>query len=855
VGSSALSISSLGRICDAGNSGIHTVKLVSASTGADMAQGSVAVSMSGCAPGQFKYASMGNLTLQANTAYYLVSQESSDQWYDYGAVTSTSVAEINKSVYSNGASWATTGSTNTSYVPLNFIYAVIPPGPSDLTITANHSGNFLQGDAADTYTIAVGNSGASATNADVSVTLTVPSGLTATGIAGGAWACTQPAGPCTRSDALDGGASYPSLMLTVSVASNAPSNLTMTAVVSGGGETNTSNDTANDPTTVDPPSSGTNFVTGYALNSPGLRNNYSGWVGMKFTVGSSALTVSSLGRACIAGNFGVHAVKLVNASTGSDLPNGLVSLNMAGCTSGQFKYGSLGSLTLQANTSYYLVSPEISGADQWYDYGTLSTTSVATVNGSIYSNGTGWSTINTPNTSYVPVNFIYATAAPPPPPPPGPADLIIGVTHPGNFVQGDASDTYTITVGNAGGSASSGIVTVATTIPSGLIATGIAGAGWACTQPAGPCSRSDALAVGVSYPLTLTVGVASNASSPLITTAVVSGGGETNTSNDTANDPTTVDPAGGGTSSGTSFVITYALNGPAVRNNFSGWVGMKFTVGSTSLSVNSLGRMCIAGNSGTHTVKIVNASTGLDAGSVSLNMSGCTGGQFKYASVGNLTLPANTGYYLVSQETSGGDQWYDYGTLTSTPAAVVNGSVYSNGASWALISNANTSYVPLSFLYSAGPPDTTLLSGFTRNSNPRNDFTGWVGTKFTVGPANVTVHSLGRIFVAGNSGTHLVKVVLASDGSNVPGASVSLSMAGGTSEQFWYADLTAPVTLQANTTNYLVSQEQARREAWYDYGLVSPTSLAMVTNAVYFDGTKWVLVGGANYSYVPLDFK
>lgn len=853
VGSLALSVSSLGRICIAGNSGTHTLKLVNASTGADVAQGSVSVSMSGCTAGQFKYTSLGSLTLQANTAYYLVSQESSDQWYDYGTVASTSDAAVNNSVYSNGASWALSGAANTSYVPLNFVYAAIPPGPPDLTITATHSGNFVQGDAADTYTITVGNSGGSATSTAVSVTVTVPSGLTATGIAGSNWTCTQPAGPCSRSDALSGGGSYPALTLTVSVASNASSLLTTMAVVSGGGETNTSNDTANDPTTVNPPSIGTSFVTAYALNSPALRNNYSGWVGTQFTVGSSALTVSSLGRICIAGNSAAHAVKLVNATTGLDVPQGSVSLSMSGCTPGQFKFGSL-NVSLQANTAYYLVSNELSGGDQWYDYGTLTGTSVAAVNGSVYSNGTGWSTINTPNTSYVPVNFIYATAAPPPPPPPGPADLTIGVTHSGNFVQADAADTYTITVGNSGGSATSAPVSVTLTVPTGLIATGIAGAGWTCTQPAGPCSRSDALAVGVNYPLTLTVGVASNASSPLITTAIVSGGGETNTSNNSANDSTTVDPSGGGTVSGTSFVTAYALNGPSIRNNFSGWVGMKFTVGSSSLSVSSLGRMCIAGNAGTHPVKVVNATTGLDVASVSLNMAGCSGGQFKYASV-TLTLPGNTAYYLVSQETSGGDQWYDYGTLTTTSAAAVNGSVYSNGASWAVISTPNTSYVPVSFLYAAGPPDTTLLSGFSPASNLRNDFTGWVGTKFTVGSANVTVHSLGRIFATGNSGAHTVKIVLAADGSNVPGASVSLSMTGGTPGQFWYADLASPVTLQANTSYYLVSLEQAGGDAWYDYGPVSPTSLAAVNNAVYFDGTKWVSVGGANYSYVPLDFK
>ena len=78
---------------------------------------------------------------------------------------------------------------------------------------------------------------------------------------------------------------------------------------------------------------------------------------------------------------------------------------------------------------------------------------------------------------------------------------------------------------------------------------------------------------------------------------------------------------------------------------------------------------------------------------------------------------------------------------------------------------------------------------------------------------------------------------------------------GGTPGQFWYAALTSPVTLQANTSYYLVSQEVAGGDPWYDFGIVSTTSLATVNDAVYWDGSQWVLVGGVGYFYVPLDFK
>jgi hypothetical protein len=79
---------------------------------------------------------------------------------------------------------------------------------------------------------------------------TLPAGLTATSIAGTGWTCTQPAGPCTRSDALAAGAGYPPIVLTVSVAGDAAASVTNAAAVSGGGEINTGNDTAGDTTVV-----------------------------------------------------------------------------------------------------------------------------------------------------------------------------------------------------------------------------------------------------------------------------------------------------------------------------------------------------------------------------------------------------------------------------------------------------------------------------------------------------------------------------------------------------------------------------------------------------------------------------
>jgi uncharacterized repeat protein (TIGR01451 family) len=120
----------------------------------------------------------------------------------------------------------------------------------DLTINKTHSGNFVQGQSSALYSITATNSGGAPSSGTVTVTDTLPAGLTATTMSGTNWNCTLSTLTCNRSDALAAGASYPVITLTVNVASNAPTSVTNTATVSGGGETNQSNDTASDVTTV-----------------------------------------------------------------------------------------------------------------------------------------------------------------------------------------------------------------------------------------------------------------------------------------------------------------------------------------------------------------------------------------------------------------------------------------------------------------------------------------------------------------------------------------------------------------------------------------------------------------------------
>jgi hypothetical protein len=313
------------------------------------------------------------------------------------------------------------------------------------------------------------------------------------------------------------------------------------------------------------------------------------------------------------------------------------------------------------------------------------------------------------------------------------------------------------------------------------------------------------------------------------------------------------------------FVIAYGNSSP--RNDFSGFVGMSLTVGGNDLSVTALGRVCLSGNVNTHVVKLVNASNGSDVagGSASVSMAGCSAGQFVYGNLSNaVTLSSSTTYYVVSQETASGDTWYDlFGSMTVTGDAHVNGPLYSYNGAWIQNGVGTLSYVPVNFQYSVTsggggggntPPTGSgaLLASYSATAaNVRNDYSGWAGMAFTVNPSTAMVaNALGRICLSGNNGSHVVKLVNASTGQDVPASAVSVSMGGCTPGQFAYANLPNAIQLTPATTYYLVSQEMAGGDTWYDARAVTANS-ATVNGSVYSWNGAWQRNGDGSASYVP----
>jgi hypothetical protein len=642
----------------------------------------------------------------------------------------------------------------------------------------------------------------------------------------------------------------------------------------------------------------TDLVTSFTPSA--LRNDFNGWVGMRIQGGPSDLSVSELGRWVAPFNTQSHPVRLVNAATGTDVATATVATS--GQPAGAFAFTALASpVTLLANTTYYLLSQEFAGGDTWYDYNTSTvTTSDASGTGVVWATTASPSTFNAggaagmaygvPNLRYSSVNAAPAVTQ-------QPADL-------------------TVTAGNTA---------VFTAAASGVPTPTVQ---WQSKPPAGSFTDiGGATSTVLSIPAT-TVGMSGTQYQAVFSNS--SGAPATTTA-------ATLTVNASPPASGDDFVTYFSP--AALRNDFSGWVGMRIQGGATDISVKSLGRWVVAGNSQAHTVRLVNAGTGTQVATASVATSGQPAGAFAFAELGSpVTLLANTTYYLLSEEFAGGDTWYDYNTATITTSAasdtgvvwataaapnsfIAGGSsgqsfgvpnlrytttnaapaitqhpadatvtagatavftaaasgvptptvqwqskppagVFANigGATSTVLSVPNvtvgasgTQYQAV-FSNSSGPSVTTNPATLTVNAAPpaegtalvtyfspsalRNDFGGWVGMRIQVGTSDLSVSSLGRWVVAGNSQAHPMRLVTTA-GTDVATATVATS--GQPAGAFAYTALGAPVTLSANTTYYLLSQEFAGGDTWYDY------NTATITTAAASDtGVVWAMNGTPN---------
>ena len=382
----------------------------------------------------------------------------------------------------------------------------------------------------------------------------------------------------------------------MNVASNAPASVTNTATVSGGGETNLSNDATSDNTVINPAGAALMHVGGASAHpvvtnqvmtfnytpvqandalvvlvgcrSPGVTSMSLTAPGWNFTpisglVGPSGFSdfISTFGAITpntapvmftvilLSGNGNCTSndtTVMADEFSGNDITGGTTTFDAHGESLDPAAGGiCTGAPVTPANNNdaiWYGCFDNVTGVTAGYTKGQDDATGDWTEY-KILSGGFG--VVQNPgfvtNPNFVTFGLggvsIKAAASGAPVP-----DLTVSKTHAGNFTQGQTGASYAITVTNNGGAATSGAVTVADTLPAGLTATALAGTGWSCTiSPTLGCTRGDTLTAGASYPvISLTVNVASNAPASVTNTATVSGGGEANTSNDTANDFTTI---------------------------------------------------------------------------------------------------------------------------------------------------------------------------------------------------------------------------------------------------------------------------------------------------------------------------
>jgi hypothetical protein len=636
------------------------------------------------------------------------------------------------------------------------------------------------------------------------------------------------------------------------------------------------------------------FVTSASFGT--ARNNFTGWVGMRIVVGGSPMSVTHLGRIVAPGNSGQHAVKLVRSSDGVDVPGGATVVATSGMTAGQYAYGALSSaVTLGAGETYYVVSQEAAGGDQWYDMNTqVTAASAGSVSGAVYGIS-GWYAIDATNRSYGPVNLKYTTGTVPI----GGdgSSFVTSVSAAGTrndfsgwvgmrFVVGGSAISVThvgrlVVPGNNGLHAVKFVrASDGSDVPGGyaIVSTGGAAAG---QFQYATLSSAVTLNAGETYFLVSQEGAGGDQwydwQTEVGTTSVasVSGGiygfgsgswypvGWANRTYVPVTFKYSAAPPSGGT---TTALVTSATGG-SVRNDYNGWVGMRITVGGTPMSVSQLGRMVAPGNSGSHTVKLVRVSDGQDVpgGATTVSTSGAAAGQFQYGTLSSpVTLSSGESYFVVSQEFAGGDSWHDWQSdIATTSAASANAAVYGSGpGAWGLIWASNRSYGPVNLRYSGsgggggGGGSGTFVTGATPSA-ARNNYSGWVGMQITIGSSPITVTRLGRMVAPGNTGLHAVKIVRASDGGDESGGYAVVTTSGTAVGQFAYAALSSPVTLSAGTTYYIVSQEAAGGDAWYDWDTqISTSSVAQATSAIWGSGPgAWNAIGGGNRSYGAVSFE
>ncbi|HEY3132278.1 MAG TPA: hypothetical protein VGL91_22675 [Acidobacteriota bacterium] len=373
-------------------------------------------------------------------------------------------------------------------------FLIRAPGAADLSLFKAHSGVFSAG-SNGVYTLTVTNVGSAPSSGAITVTDTLPAGLSFVSGSGGGWNFSASGQSVTATNLASfgpGGSS--SFNLTVSISAAVSGNVTNTASVSNSSDGNPSNNTASDTAAINGPVDLT------------ISKTHTG----NFTVrsnGTYTLTVSNVGSSPSSG---------VTTVTDS-LPAGLsfVSAGGSGWTS------SASGQTVTSTNPAPLAPGALSSITITVSVGTGALGSVTNV-----ASVSNPSDINPNNNTATDPTFVV-----------GQTDLSLTMNHSGSFTLG-SSGTYTLTITNVGSAPSSGPITVTDNLPLGLSFLSAGGAGWTFSVSGQTVTgaNSSSLAPGASSSLLIVVNIVSAAFGSITNLATLSNSSDTNPANNTASD-------------------------------------------------------------------------------------------------------------------------------------------------------------------------------------------------------------------------------------------------------------------------------------------------------------------------------
>ena len=369
----------------------------------------------------------------------------------------------------------------------------------DLSITKTQTGAFTAG-TNGTYTIAVSNLGNEATTGTITVTDTLPAGLTFVSGTAAGWTCSAVGQvvTCTNTGPINGGTSAASIPLIVAVSASASGNISNTATVATAGDNNAANNSStNSSVTIAPDLAITKTHTG------------------NFTAGTNGtfnIAVSNVGNGATTG-----------AITVTDTLNSFVHVRVrhrggVGLRSG----GSGGDVHQQRADrcgSLRHAIPLVVGVSASASGSIGNTATVATAGDSNAGNNS--------STDNVTVQL---------------TDLSITKSHAGGFTAG-SNGTFNIAVSNVGNQPTTGTITVSDTLNSAFTFVSGTATGWVCGA-AGQvvtCTNSGPIAASTSAAtIPLVVAVSGTASGSIGNTATVATAGDSNATNNSSTDSATV---------------------------------------------------------------------------------------------------------------------------------------------------------------------------------------------------------------------------------------------------------------------------------------------------------------------------